>query len=394
MARVLYIWEFGGGLGHLTTALPLAQAYRVRGHDIAFVVPDVVAAAAVIPADYRVYQAPIWHTRADNPTVRPISYAEILLGKGFDNPARLAAMVRSWIELLRALAPDVLVLDFSPTAMLAAQILGLRHCTIGHGFFLPPRSVPVPGFAARADATRLMHSEDALLAAINQVRAAHRAEPLPHFADFFAADLDLLTTWPELEHYPQRSGARYWGPVLLRTAANPPQWQRTDRARLFVYLYASHPKLETMLQALEESGVEAWVYVPGISEDVARSFAGERLRFSRKMHAMDKMLADVDAVVCHGNFGTLWEAMLAGRPALCLPVHVEQDIATKALVERGAAIALPADVSAELAKREIHDVLQQPAYRQAAGQIARQYSGYDSRGQLARMVESSLGENA
>jgi hypothetical protein len=33
------------------TALPLVNAYRARGHEVAFAVRDVAAASAVIPAE-------------------------------------------------------------------------------------------------------------------------------------------------------------------------------------------------------------------------------------------------------------------------------------------------------------------------------------------------------
>ena len=66
VARILYIWEFGGGLGHLTTALPLANAYRARHHEVAFAGKDIAAAGTVIPAGtYPVYQAPVWHPAPD-----------------------------------------------------------------------------------------------------------------------------------------------------------------------------------------------------------------------------------------------------------------------------------------------------------------------------------------
>ena len=117
MARILYIWEFGGGLGHLAMALPLANAYRARNHEVAFAVKDIAAAGTIIPADsYPVYQAPVWHPTPDSGARRPVSYAEILLAYGFGNPDNLVSMVRAWMNLFQLVKPDLLVLDFSPTA--------------------------------------------------------------------------------------------------------------------------------------------------------------------------------------------------------------------------------------------------------------------------------------
>jgi len=390
LARIAYIWEFGGGLGHLTTALPLANAYRDRGHEVSFIVSDVASAAVVIPPDYPVFQAPVWHPAKESVVTRPISYAEILLGKGFGIESKLIAMVRSWIHLLQAMAPDLLVLDFSPTAMLAAQILGLRHCTIGHGFFLPPKEVPVPGFIPSADAERLRRSEQALLRSINAARTTLGAGTLNCFADFFQADLDLLTTWPELEHYPTRQSARYWGPVLMRVGGKPPVWKQTGLGRLFVYLYGHYPKLEEVLQAIDASGVEALIYAPGISDALLKRYANERMTISKEMYDMGQVLAEADALICHGSFGTVWEGLLAGVPMLCLPVHMEQFLATSSLTSLGAAIQLGADAAKETMVAAIRDLLQQPDFSRSAESIAKKYGNYDPAAQINELVDAGL----
>lgn len=390
MARILYIWEFGGGLGHLAMALPLANAYRAGGHEVAFAVKNIAAAGFVIPADsYPVYQAPVWQPVLNAGAERPISYAEILLNQGFGNSAKLASMVRAWIRLFQLLKPDLLVLDFSPTAMLAAHIAGIRHCTIGLGFFLPPRLTPVPAFISSANQERLRHSEELLLRSLNEVRMQLGAAPLTCFADFFDTELDLLTTWPELEHYPQRRNARYWGPILMRVGGKQPDWREGAVARVFVYLYGHFPQLETVLQAIESSGVDALIYSPGISEKLLERFSNERMKFSKELYAFDCVLIDADALICHGNFGTAWEGMLAGKPMLCLPVHMEQYIATTQLVRLGVAIQPGSDVSAELLTQAIHALLHQPGYRQVAERIADKYRNHDAKTQLTKLVDAS-----
>lgn len=371
------------------TALPLANAYRSRGHEVAFAVRDVAAASAVIPAEiYPVFQAPVWYP-VTNASARPISYAEILLNHGFGDPRKLASMVRAWIRLFELFRPDLVALDFSPTAMLASHIAGVRHFTIGMGFFLPPRLTPVPAFVDGADHERLCRSEATLLDSINLARRHLGASRLACFADFFDTDLDLLTTWPEIEHYPQRTGVRYWGPILMRLPGKAPDWRMGTAPRIFVYLYGSYPKLDVVLEGIESSGVDALIYCPGATELVTNRFGTGRIKFSKEIYAFDRVLVDANVLICHGNFGTVWEGLLHGKPMLCLPVHMEQSIATRKLVELGVAIQPGSEMTVKSIKEELLRLVTQPEYRAAAQRVALKYQHHNALAQLDALVDAS-----
>ncbi len=390
MARIFYIWEFGGGLGHLTTALPLANAYRARGHEVAFAVKDIAAASTVIRADtYAIYQAPVWQLMGNTTLPRPISYAEILLNHGYGNPQHLTSMVRAWIGLFKLVAPDLLVLDFSPTAMLAAHILGLHHCTIGHGFFLPPRMTPVPAFVPDADPDRLARSEEALLRSINRARAMFGKTPLACFGDFFDTDLDLLTTWPEIEHYPQRKAGQYRGPILMRLPREAPKWRDGSEHRVCVYLYGSYPKIEIVLRAIDASRVDAALFIPGVPENLLRQFRNDRMRFFSAPFALEELLVDANALISHGNFGTVWEGLLSGKPMLCLPVHMEQWIVTQRLTDLGAGIRSGQDLTVDAINAHLEYLVTQQDFGAAAGRIARKYRNHNVAGHLEHLVNAS-----
>ncbi|NNL67451.1 MAG: hypothetical protein HKP30_14475, partial [Myxococcales bacterium] len=58
-------------------------------------------------------------------------FADLLAEVGWDPPARLAERADRWREILAADAPDVLVLDHAPTALLAAQATDARVALLG-----------------------------------------------------------------------------------------------------------------------------------------------------------------------------------------------------------------------------------------------------------------------
>ena len=67
MGRILFGWEFGGGLGHLTTLLPIAEGLA-GSHEAVFAVKHLGNASRFLTsrggpvADAMLLQAPRWPT--------------------------------------------------------------------------------------------------------------------------------------------------------------------------------------------------------------------------------------------------------------------------------------------------------------------------------------------
>ncbi len=59
MATILFAWELGGGMGHLTNIAPLARHLAQQGHEVAVALRDLSRAAIVFPGDdVQILQAP------------------------------------------------------------------------------------------------------------------------------------------------------------------------------------------------------------------------------------------------------------------------------------------------------------------------------------------------
>src|SRR5574337_1775814 len=100
LSKILFAWEFGANLGHLTRDLPLARACRDAGHDIVFAASDLRTAAALLHAErFTLLQAPLLRPIAKRPAP-PVNYADMLLHAGYDDGAALAGALGGWRSLM------------------------------------------------------------------------------------------------------------------------------------------------------------------------------------------------------------------------------------------------------------------------------------------------------
>ena len=75
MSDVLFVWELGGGYGHLGHMLPLARQLRAAGHRVTFALKDLARARDTITEpEFRLLQAPVW-LPAPSGMPAPASYA-------------------------------------------------------------------------------------------------------------------------------------------------------------------------------------------------------------------------------------------------------------------------------------------------------------------------------
>jgi UDP:flavonoid glycosyltransferase YjiC (YdhE family) len=95
--------------------------------------------------------------------------------------------------------------------------------------------------------------------------------------------------------------------------------------------------------------------------------------FSAPFLPQAAVLPHCKAVVSHAGAGTMLGALCYGLPQLCLPQSTDQPFNTAALVPTGAALALePGQLSPHSVTEAVSRLLDEPSFRQAAGQLRSQ----------------------
>lgn len=382
MATILFAWELGGDYGHLSRLLPVALALQQRGHRCVFAVRDLMGAEAILaPHQLPAFQAPLWLGQVTN-LPDPISYPELLMRFGYLNAVALTGIARAWRHLLDVLRPDLLVLDHAPTALLATRGLRVPRINLGDGFCIPPQARPIPHFRwwQRENMLRLADSEQHVLTTANAVLLALDAPPLMGMADLAACDDQLFCAFSEADHYPDHHANRiqsdFIGPLFSLGQGAPVVWPQAEGPRIFAYLKAGYGQLDNVLASLQGLNTPVLVHVPGASRKTMQTHTSAHMVFSATPLDMEAVRTTCDLALCHGGAGTTAALLLAGKPLMLLPMHMEQAMTAKRLEGLGVAVSVAAEAIGHL-PRLLREMLVAQAPAEAAQRFARHHAGYD-----------------
>lgn len=388
LTKFALAWELGGGLGHVMRLHGLAEALLARGHQVSVALRDLQQASYFLRLpDAAIYQAPVAPTY--NAAWQPASYADILAVSGWGDSDRLAIHLSAWRNLLRAIAPDVLVADHSPAALLAARWLGIRTVNWGLGFFIPPRTSPFPIYRdwERVDASAVHAREHGILACTNAAATRLGMPAMDHLAQVLAADRELLSTWREFDHYRHRDGTPdYLGPNYRTDQGHAAAWPAGAGLRVLAYLKPEYAWGEPLLQALEAIGAIAIVAIPGANAAATAARSRPRLQVIAQAVRLDSVIDQADVVICHAGEGTLAPSLLAGKPVLMLPLTAEQFILSQRISTLGVGQMIVAEQQRPDFAKAITELGTQPQFRAAATAFAQRYASHNAAGQYGAVV--------
>jgi UDP:flavonoid glycosyltransferase YjiC (YdhE family) len=372
VSRILFAWELGGNLGHLTRMLALARPLRARGHEVSFALPNPAALSEQFPA----YKAPTPRSSGADLPREPASYPEILLHYGFADAAALTAALRAWRALYAEAAPDLIVFDHAPTALLAARATGIPRVVCGTGFACPPRVSPMPSIRPWQDIPRerLMASEQRALKTANAALCAIGAKPMDFLHELSDVEENILATLPELDHYGARPNTKYWGPISDDSNGIEPPWPDGEGKKLFVYIRPTSMAFRPLAALLQLARLRTVWFAPGIRRDVISQLESPSLRIVCEPVSVPLAASSADAAVLHGGHSTTAAMLLAGVPVLLLPEHVEQFLIGRNAAALGVGAALNLSTPAPQLPSILEALIGDPRYEANARVFAQRHS--------------------
>src|SRR4030042_6983406 len=325
MAKIVFTWELGSGMGHVMPYLSIVKALHTKGHEIIFILRDL-GQSKLISEMYRAtfFQEPVKISPIINPIKEPLTYVHVLHNNGFNDLGVLNGMVEGWRALFNTIKPDLVIFDHSPTALLAARGYAFKKIHMGGGFTIPAHVYPLPNLRLwlKTDTEILQHDEDDILATINKLLHKLRLAPLNQITDLFAGDPQVLHTLKELDPYKERKNGNYYG-AWIDPGGEKPLWPEGKGKKIFAYLkpFPTLPSLLTTLLKLKSPSI---IYIDKLGDKLKKQFTSPTLRFADKPQDMSKILAQCDLAILNATLNTTINLLLAGKPALHLPLYLEQ----------------------------------------------------------------------
>lgn len=348
--RVLFGWEFGAGLGHVTRFRPIAERLSAEGWEIVCALQEVERGDALIDrgtgqrlAGLRVIQAPRWNISSD-PKLRQVpthSFADVLRLIGYGNADALRHRISAWRDLIDIVRPDVVIGDFSPTLHLAARGR-VPRIGVGNGYTTPPAGRPMPPIRPWQDALEdfSIANERVLLESANTALKTLGDPPIDYLADSLHGDESFVFTLPLVDPYAAYRSEPTLAPFNMPRDIKPlPLDQRTPRG-VFLYLPRGHKLTANAMRAVAGAKVAGQAYISDLPEDVAAKQSRPGFHVHTRPQDFATVLPSVRLVVHHGGLSTAVAALLAGTPQFILPWNLEHAVTARKLEDTGGTVVL------------------------------------------------------
>lgn len=394
MAKFLLAWELGANLGHVAPMRLLAKALKERGHECAFAASDLRSAEEFLEPELgQVLQAPARIGGGRNPVKTQVSYASLLNNSGYDDIVGLAARIRAWRTLLQTVQPAAIVGDHSPTALLAGGSLNLPRVHFGTGFTVPPEAQPFPVFQPnlQVPANVLAHNENAVLQNLNRALERLQSPGLNRLQDLFAGAAGYVLSYPELDHYECGRSHPYIGVPDTSQGADP-LWPDGAGPRILAYLRPSK-HLEATLTALSRSSARVLLRVGDLPAAKLQPFLRPGMMITDQPVQMQQAAQQCDAFVAYASHGFTAEMLLAGKPGLLLPDHLERSLVARRAGQLGATLSPPAQGNFNLTEA-LQRIVEDHSLRAAAEHFAARHRGQNRDAIMGQLADAVIAASA
>jgi UDP:flavonoid glycosyltransferase YjiC (YdhE family) len=262
--------------------------------------------------------------------------------------------------------------------VLAARTLDIPVMLFSNGFTVPPRLRPLPNMRPWQNfpEVQLLALEDHALGSINRVLQGFGKPPLSALHQLFDVAEEALITYPELDHYENRGVARYWGSLPNAAIGIAPPWPNAAGKRLFAYLRADTPHVEAVLDLLQRLAQPTVIYFPGMPEALRAKHQANTMVFVADPVDIERAAREADVAVTYSSLATTTAFLIAGKPLLLLPTHLEQFLLARRVVGMGAGRAVSAEQSPAELQPFMTDLLNNPAYADNARAFSAKYAGF------------------
>lgn len=391
--KILITWELGKNFGHIAKLVEIAKPLADKGANIFFALQNPGAFLKFRPDfEHTILQAPFSPIK---PMKTPIlTYCDDLRPCGYDNSDTLAGLIESWRSLFDMIKPDVVIAESSPTALLAARDYPFAKVAIGTSYEIPPMKTPMPlmPYWENVNTDALMKREQEVMDVINGALESLSLDLVEKFSDIFDIDARFLCSFAELDHYPEREDAQYYGALFKTDSGAALKWNPKAKKHVFAYLrpeaLSFRPAFEALCNLPDDYDVI--IAAPGIDPKIKEARESDNIGIEDGMVNLDNVFSKCDLAVCHAGVGMSSAFLLRGVPLLMLPGHIEQLMFARAVGRYGAGRGVVGRFGPEKVHELIDLLLSEPEFKQTAAKFAKTYKSFKADEAVAGMVDEIM----
>jgi hypothetical protein len=387
--NILLAWEFGRNLGHITRLTELAKVCDGLGFSAAWALPAQYACTltpgALSAMNPSCVVSPKVVAQALKAQTAIHSFADILAALGYNDPFALQEAVIQWVKIFDRFKVERVILDYAPTAQLAAALVNLPATQITNGFDSPPADCPL--FDAAMSCQALTESNKQTVRAINasflQVGKRLNFNSRPTLHDVLRHPTRVFDCIPELDPYGLREeNAHYVGPILKTNVSGGPaadlprtSWHWPGSAGAFnIFVYVRDESLCGDLIEAIQGEANVICFAPTATPETIRALSRRNVCISTRAAHLPQVLPACDLVITYGAANTSAQALLAGVPLLVLPQDGEKQLIANCVAQVGAGLSLPMHSSKVQLQQAINLLLSAPAFKLKAQAIKSKYA--------------------
>lgn len=334
MKKILLVWELGSGLGHIMQLLSLAKRLKAEGNELHFLVLEGFEKnPLLLELGVEIEAVPMFSpTLIHNNGI--INFSELLLNNGFREQTNLENRVEFWHKKFNEVKTDLIIADHSPSAVLTAYILNIPYVLIGNRFFIPPNISPYPSikFWQTIPEQQLLAFDEQLLNNINHVCKKYKVKNLDKPQELYAnTKLEILQTYNELDPYSEFPADNYHGICVDQNEGDKPVWKNNNKPKVFVYLRPDHPGIKQILLQITKLDADFLLRMKIEDKLLINSLDDSKVSIVEKLLDIDAALEQSDVLICHGSHTIVMQALLKGKPVLCLSRMLEHELTARML---------------------------------------------------------------
>ncbi len=398
MPRILLAWELGGGLGHVGPLRAIAAELVRRSNIVSIATVPANAELcrqAFAQSNVEVLEVPTLPI-AEKRLKIPCTYSDILHDSGYSSAEHVTRIVGEWLKLLDQYAPDLILADHSPSALLATNSRDFARATVGTGFLSPPDISPLPSLLPEIPKPHWAENvEKTVLESMNIAIATHGGQLLQRVAELLArVDRQYVLTFEELDQYGpwrnlKRSNSGYWIPfgTLPGQICDWPEVTSDSRTaqRVFVYL-RDHSGETPLLKGLAYKKIPTICYSPRMSKSNMAEFSNSSVRVSSTPIDLRLIAKECSVAVLNGGHGTVCNFFRVGVPMLILPLTLEQRLTGQRLKELRIGDCIP-NGNLNAIGSALERLLEDSSYKESFETIELRYSANTEETAISALVD-------